>query len=167
MTANAAGTFEYTPPAGTVLNVGPAQTLSVLFTPSDLTNYTTATQTVSINVVFDFTGFFAPVYNLPTLNGVKAGSAVPLKFSLAGNQGLAVLAAGFPASAVTACDSTAPVDVVEETVTAGSSSLSYDASTDRYIYVWKTDKAWAATCRQLVIKLIDGTSHRANFKLTK
>jgi hypothetical protein len=33
--------------------------------------------------------------------------------------------------------------------------------------VWKTDKAWAGTNRQLVVKLADGTSHVANFKLTK
>jgi len=32
-----------------------------------------------------------------------------------------------------------------------------------YVYVWKTDKSWARTCRQLVVKLDDGTSHRANF----
>ena len=24
-----------------------------------------------------------------------------------------------------------------------------DAATDQYNYVWKTDKAWAGTCRQL------------------
>jgi hypothetical protein len=52
-------------------------------------------------------------------------------------------------------------------VTAGSSSLSYDAATDRYNYVWKTDKAWAGTCRQLVMKLTDGTEYKANFRLTR
>jgi hypothetical protein len=45
-TASVAGTFVYTPAAGTVLNVGP-QTLSVIFTPSDSTNYTKATKTIS------------------------------------------------------------------------------------------------------------------------
>ena len=55
-------------------------------------------------------------------------------------------------------------DAVEQTVTVGSSSLSYDPSTDQYIYIWKTDKTWAATCRTLVIKLTDSTYHRANFK---
>ena len=41
------GTFTYTPPAGTVIQ-GPAQTLSVLFTPTDTVNYTTATATVQL-----------------------------------------------------------------------------------------------------------------------
>ena len=40
------GTFVYTPPAGTVLNAGAAQTLSVTFTPTDAANYTGATATV-------------------------------------------------------------------------------------------------------------------------
>jgi hypothetical protein len=52
-------------------------------------------------------------------------------------------------------------------VTAGGSSLSYDPTLDQYNYVWKTDRAWAGSCRQLVVKLVDGTFHRANFKFTK
>jgi hypothetical protein len=49
-TASVAGTFVYTPAAGTVLNAGAGQTLSVTFTPDDATNYTTATATVAITV---------------------------------------------------------------------------------------------------------------------
>jgi hypothetical protein len=33
------------------------------------------------------------------------------------------------------------------TATAGDSGLSYDAATDQYTYVWKTDKTWSGTCR--------------------
>ena len=68
-----------------------------------------------------FNGFFSPVDNLPTLNKVKAGSAVPVKFSLGGNRGLAIFTSGYPRSAVTTCDSTAPVDGIEETVNPGAS----------------------------------------------
>ena len=45
-----AGTFAYTPASGTVLNAGANQTLSVTFTPSDTTNFTTATGSVSLTV---------------------------------------------------------------------------------------------------------------------
>ena len=45
-----AGTYTYNPPLGTVLHVGNNQTLSVTFTPTDTTDYTTATDSVSINV---------------------------------------------------------------------------------------------------------------------
>lgn len=115
-----------------------------------------------------FTGFFQPVDNLPSWNSVKAGSAVPVKFSLDGDQGLDIFIAGYPASQNIYCDSNAPIDPVEETSTAGSSSLSYDAISDQYNYVWKTDKTWAGgSCRELKVKLKDGTSHNALFKFLK
>jgi hypothetical protein len=44
-----AGTFAYSPAAGTVLGVG-AQTLSVTFTPTSTTDYTTATSSVALTV---------------------------------------------------------------------------------------------------------------------
>ena len=48
-TANVPGTFVYSPAAGTVLAVG-THTLSVTFTPTDLTRYTTATATQTLVV---------------------------------------------------------------------------------------------------------------------
>ena len=44
------GTFVYTPAAGAVLSAGVGQTLAVTFTPSDTTNYATATASVTIDV---------------------------------------------------------------------------------------------------------------------
>ena len=116
-------------------------------------------------VEYPFGGFSRPVDNLPAINGVKAGSAVPVKFSLGGNQGPNVLAALSPASAPITCGSNDAVGATEPTRTAGNSGLGYDASAGQYVYVWKTDQAWAGTCRQLVLKLADGTEHRANFEL--
>ena len=45
------GTFSYSPPAGTVLAPG-SQTLSVTFTPTDSTDYTTVSKSVTISVGF-------------------------------------------------------------------------------------------------------------------
>jgi hypothetical protein len=45
------GTFTYSPPAGTLLNAANDQTLSVTFTPTDTTDYTTAQGAVTINVI--------------------------------------------------------------------------------------------------------------------
>jgi len=114
-------------------------------------------------ILFTFTGFFAPVDNPPLVNTMKAGSAVPVKFSLGGNRGLAIFAAGYPKSQPIACDSGSPTDSIEETVTAGGSSLTYDATTDQYKYVWKTDKAWKG-CRQLLLQFTDGTTKTALFQ---
>jgi hypothetical protein len=51
-TANVAGTFAYSPSAGTVLSLG-MHTLSVTFTPTNAAAYTTATATVQISVLDD------------------------------------------------------------------------------------------------------------------
>ena len=50
-TADVAGTFTYTPAAGTKLNAGPNQELSVAFTPTDTANYNARPTTVLINVL--------------------------------------------------------------------------------------------------------------------
>jgi hypothetical protein len=118
----------------------------------------------TVTVLYNFTGFFQPVDNLPTLNQVNAGRAIPVKFSLSGNKGLAIFAPNSPSSGVIPCGANDPVVDIEETVTAGSSSLGYTASSDQYSYIWKTESSWAGTCRQLLIQLNDGTTHRANFK---
>ena len=116
----------------------------------------------TVSVLYRFAGFFAPVNNLPTLNSVNAGRAIPIKFSLSGNKGLNVFAAS-PGSGLISCASGTEVELTDTTA-AGNSSLSYDPSADQYIYVWKTDGSWAGTCRQFVIQLNDGTVHRANFR---
>ena len=111
--------------------------------------------------IYEFAGFFSPVDNVE-LNVAKAGRAIPVKFSLSGYQGLKIFEVGYPRSVVIDCELPDPGAIaIEGTDTAGGSSLSYDA--DQYIYIWKTEKAWVDTCRQLVVKLIDGTYHRANF----
>lgn len=120
-----------------------------------------------VTPAFTFTGFFAPIQNLPVVNRAKAGQAIPVKFSLAGDQGLAIFAPGFPASQQVACDTSAPVDQVEATVTAGTSSLSYDAVNDTYSYIWKTETTWSGTCRSLTLRLTDGSEHTAHFSFTR
>jgi hypothetical protein len=152
-------TIVSTPASGSTFNVG---TTTVNVTATDAAgNQTTGSFTVT--VLYNFAGFFAPVDNLPTFNVVNAGKGVPVKFSLSGNKGLDIFAAGYPMSVSINCDGSNESDV-DETVNAGQSSLSYDSSIDTYNYVWKTQNSWAGTCRQLVIKLNDGTEHRANFR---
>jgi predicted extracellular nuclease len=123
----------------------------------------TGSNSATHTVVFNFDGFFKPVENLPTLNVVKAGVALPVKFSLGGDKGLKIFMSGYPRSEAIACDTSQPQNNVQETVTAGLSSLSYDPTTDQYVYVWKSEKSWANTCRTLTIRLVDGTTHSAKF----
>ncbi len=151
-----------TPASGSSFPVG---TTTVTCSATDGSG-NTGSNTFEVTVTYAWTGFFRPVDNLPTMNVAKAGSAIPVKFSLSGNQGMGIFATGYPRTVPIACD-LGYQDTIEETVTAGGSSLSYDSLTDQYNYVWKTDKGWAGTCRQLQVKLIDGQVFTANFKLTK
>jgi HYR domain/NHL repeat len=144
-------------------SVFPVGTTTVHASADDGTT-TPSTCTFKVIVQYNFAGFFQPVDNLPVFNVVQAGRAIPVKFSLSGNKGLGIFAPGSPSSGPIACNSSDPASDLTETLTAGGSSLSYDPTTDRYIYVWKTDQSWAGTCRQLVVELNDGTIHRANFK---
>jgi hypothetical protein len=109
-----------------------------------------------------FTGFFGPVANRVE---VKAGSSVPLRFGLGGDRGVAIFASGSPASAPIACgagDATGGGDPIRS---PGASTLTYDASSDRYQLVWKTDKGWAGSCRRLVMATADGGVHRVDVAL--
>jgi hypothetical protein len=124
----------------------------------------TASASVSYRIAYAFQGFYQPIDNLPVLNRVRAGQAIPVKFGLGGNFGLNVLAAGSPAVQQVGCSSGLPVDDVEETVAAGGSSLVYDAASGLYVYVWKTSPAFAGTCRTLLLTLNDGTTRTAAFQ---
>ena len=71
-TASVAGTFAYTPAAGTVLSAMGAQTLFATFTPSDTANYTTITASVSLavngNVALQANGGVATASNTASAN---------------------------------------------------------------------------------------------------
>ncbi len=114
-------------------------------------------------VRYDFTGFFAPVDN-GVLNVAKAGSAIPVKFSLGGDQGLDIFAAGYPKAVRISCDTGESADAVEEYVVASTSGLKYDAASGRYQYNWKTTKG-VTGCFQLRLGLTDGSVHTADFRL--
>jgi probable HAF family extracellular repeat protein len=117
-------------------------------------------------VKLPFNGFFQPVDNA-AINAAKAGSAIPVKFSIGGDQGLDIFTTGYPISRLVQCTTGEPIDTIEETVNAGASSLTYDATSGRYTYVWKTDKSWANSCRVLHVKLSDGEVYTARFTFSK
>jgi extracellular elastinolytic metalloproteinase len=107
-------------------------------------------------------GFGEPV-NLGGVTTWTAGSPVPLQFSLEGNEGLGILAAGYPVSQQIDCTTNAPIGGTEPTATPGSSRLTFDEETGQYLYLWKTKKSWEGPCREVIVKLTDGTEFRARF----
>ncbi len=145
------------------LDTGSVGVKTVTCSATDLAGNTASAMT-TYSVMYNFFGFFQPVDNAPTINQVTAGRAIPVKFSLSGYQGMNIFAPGYPTSQSVNCATGVTVDDIETTVTAGSSSLNYDATSGQYNYVWKTEKSWAGTCRQLNVKLADGSVRTALFK---
>jgi hypothetical protein len=142
----------------------------------DFVGNQSAAASCSYSVIYDWAGFFQPIDNKDAsgdyiLNKAKAGSTIPVKFSLGGNQGLNIFEAGYPKVSTTPCDSDPNADLIEEYSTATTSGLKYDGTVNppigQYIYNWKTDSKWSGQCRSLIVKLTDGTSHRADFNFFK
>lgn len=114
----------------------------------------TATDTATVNVIWNFGGFDGKNEERPSLNTAKAGANLHLRFTLDGDQGLAVLAAGYPRSGSYACGGTPLLDATEPA--SGDMNLTGNG---QYSFAWKTNKAWADSCRTFVLKLADGTYH--------
>jgi hypothetical protein len=108
------------------------------------------------SVVYDFDGFLSPLAPQPTVTTLKAGDDVPVKFSLNGYQGLDIFAT--PPAWKPGC----PSPSADSSRAFGT--LSYKASVDRYVFLWKTDPSWAGTCRELIVTLGDATVRRANVR---
>jgi hypothetical protein len=109
--------------------------------------------------------FFAPVDNKPTINRVKAGSNVPIKFGYCADGRLDMLATGSPATTFHACG-TSTIDDIEETLPTTAGTLTFNPSSGRYQYNWKTDKTWTGQCRTLRFIFQDGTTQEAEFRFT-
>lgn len=154
-----------TPANGSIpLDTSSVGTRTVSTTATDNTGHDT-TAACTFRVVYDFAGFFKPVPNPPAMLTVAAGDQVVLKFSLGGDQGLGVLAAGYPQSAPIACG-TSP-DLTSGTPTSSRRGLQFvPTAGGRYSYAWSTSTSWAGTCRQVVLLLDDGTYHRANVRFS-
>ncbi len=112
---------------------------------------------------FDFTGFFSPV-SMTGENIAKPGQAIPVQFSLNGDQGLDVVTS---ARFVVEGTDTTPEGQLIPATTAGGSGLSYSASSDQYTYVWKTAKTLSQKTGRFELSLSDGTVHTFNVTFKK
>jgi len=128
---------------------------------------TSATTTCSYNVAYDFDGFCHPIDMGNVFNAAKAGSTIPVKFSLGGDEGLRIFETGYPKVTAVTCTSGAATDKIEELSTATTSGLKYDAAAGQYNYTWKATTSLANSCAMLTVRLVDGTSKAALFKFTK
>ncbi|HZJ00237.1 MAG TPA: PxKF domain-containing protein, partial [Gemmatimonadaceae bacterium] len=125
--------------------------------------YLDGSMSQGFNVFYQFTGFAAPIANAPAVNTATAGSIIKIKFSLAGNQGLDVIAGGWPTYGIltTPCNATG---TPASTAPANTADFKYDPVVGQYVYSWQTESSWAGSCRQFALLLNDGSMHLAHFQ---
>jgi predicted extracellular nuclease len=116
---------------------------------------------IDFDDVWTFTGFLSPIAN-GAVNSASSGQAIPVRFQLGGDRGLGVLAAGSPSSRQVNCTTGAAIGPSQPTSSSGG--LQYDTASQTYTYLWKTDKGWKGTCRELTVALDDGTIRRVRFQ---
>lgn len=118
------------------------------------------------SVVYSFTGFLQPVDNPTVINKARAGSAIPVRFSLGGDKTLDIFQPGYPQFEYGACGS-GTEDMIEQTVTVSASGLTYNAANDTYTYSWKTGTNLVNKCGKLVLGLKDNSPHYAMFHFVR
>ena len=127
-------------------------------------NSASASSTYTV-LAWTLNGFYAPVDMNGTLNVVKGGSTVPLKFEVfAGATELTATSVvnSFVQTRI-ACDGGATLDEIEVTSTGGT-SLRYDTTGGQFIQNWQTPRT-AGTCYRVTMTTDDGSSLVALFKL--
>jgi hypothetical protein len=112
---------------------------------------------VQVGPVYTFSGFFSPVDNAPVVNTAKAGSALPIKFSLGGDYGLNIFTSAGPTFTTGSC--TGGTEDPVTVVAASNSGLTYDATSGVYTYTWKAAKDLAGKCGSFSLNLNDGSTH--------
>jgi Bacterial Ig-like domain (group 3) len=130
-----AGSFSYTPAAGTVLSVGP-HTLTVTFTPTDTTDYTSSTATVNLTVIpitptLGLTSNVNPVFllNAVTFTATIASNATPPTGTMVFYDGATQIGTGTVTAGVASFTTTALTAAPHSITAAYSGDSNYGPAT--------------------------------------
>ena len=128
-------------------------------------NKSTVSRTYTVKP-WTMSGFYSPVDMGGTLNTVKGGSTVPLKFELFADTELTSVSSikSFTQAKV-ACTAFAGAATDEiEVVTTGATSLRYDSTGGQFIQNWKIPTG-AGTCYRATMTAQDDSTINAYFKV--
>jgi hypothetical protein len=146
-----AGALTYTPAAGTVLGPG-LQTLSV--TGAATNDYNAASATVTINVLYHFSGFLAPLHANMTY---ALGRTIPIKFQLTNASGNFISSlSAITSLQIATVNANGSLGTPFNPTAAGGTSLTYDTTAKQYVFNWQT-KGLAAGNYEILLSLNDGS----------
>src|SRR5215213_7088347 len=134
-------------------------------------NDATVTRSYSV-AAYKLSGFYQPIDMNDTVNTVKNGSAVPVKFelfqSISGTELQSTSAISSILAKQVSCTAFNgdPTDEIE-TLATGGTSLRYDATAGQFIYNWQTPKGTSQVgkCYTLTMTAADSSTLVAEFKL--
>jgi hypothetical protein len=153
---------------GAALDTSAAGSFSFTVTATDSAGNSAST-TVNYEVrsaESDFKGFRWPVDDYPAINRWIAGEVVPVRFSLGGYRGLDVLAPGYPQVAEVDCgEGEQPTTGRPARSVWWQKGLRFKHRS--YVFMWRTERDWTRDCRQFLLKLNDGSVHRAEFRFVR
>jgi hypothetical protein len=142
----------------TIENIG---SVAITVTVDGVTGAIEPGETVSS---WDFQGFLGPVDNPTTMNRVKAGAAVPLKWRILNALNAPVTDLSTASVTVTSldCETGESVDQLEETAAGGSGLQNLGGG--YYQLNWKTPKSYAGSCKTMHLDLGHGVTYDAFFE---
>jgi hypothetical protein len=116
---------------------------------------------------WNITGFYQPVDMPPTINTVKGGSTVPLKFNVydcfnVEQTSVSAVVGGTCQVAEYSCTG-GPEDPMGDLPNTGATALRYDTTGHQFIQNWQTPKG-ANHCYHVIMTTIDGSHIDAYFK---
>jgi hypothetical protein len=165
-TANVPGTFVYSPAAGMLLGVG-SQTLSVTFIPNDSIDYTTATATIKLGVIYQPSGTCDGDFGHVILQPINAdgtsvwhqGRTIPAKFRICNASGVSIGTTGVVTSFNLTGMINGTVSNVDETVssTTPDSVFRWDPTGQQWIFNISTATLPAGQTYVYTIALNDGS----------
>jgi hypothetical protein len=111
---------------------------------------------VMYNVIYNFAGWELPVDNVPVLNTVNSGQAIPLKWRIVDANGAPVndLANVVVTAVNLSCSLGTTPDQIEE-YSPGASGLLNQGNGD-YQFNWKSPTSYAKSCKTLKLDLGEG-----------
>jgi hypothetical protein len=131
---------------------------------------TVASESVTYNVVYAFSGFLSPLSADPTVVNVgNAGRTYPIKYQLTdanGNYITNAVSGTTITAAKVSCTNVSgdPTDSIDYVSSTGGTALRYDSTANQYIYNWATPST-KNSCYRLTVMTPDGQADIALFQL--